>query len=413
MLCCTVRERILVTFSGTLLVASCITPPEAKSGTQKSGRAAVKVSADPGPRAFSRPASELASVVKVGWNLGNSLDVPDGETAWGNPKATPELLQGVANGGFGLVRIPVTWTPRTGPAPDYVIDATWLARVEQVVGYARAAGLYAIINIHHDGADGFKGAEWLTLNDENGNTTPENDALVRARFVAVWQQIAGHFKDHGEELLFESMNEIHDGYGPPNPRHIAFINELNQDFVNLVRQSGGSNAERHLVVPGYNTNVDHTLAGFEAPSDSVPNRLMLSVHYYDPYLFTLMAEKHTWGTNSPGRDDWGQEDFVVAQFDKLRAKFPSLPILIGEYGATHQDDYEDYQRYYVEYVTKAAVDRGMIPVIWDNGGRGSGSEKFALLDRNDGEAVYPYLLEAIVRAATGSYALSEVKRPAP
>jgi endoglucanase len=269
--------------------------------------------------------------------------------------------------------------------------------------------------VHHDGADGFKGVEWLTLNDDNGNTTEENDALVRDRFVKVWQQIAMHFADHGEELVFESMNEIHDGYGPPNPRHLQFINALNQEFVTLVRQSGGNNTQRHLLVPGYNTNIDHTLSGFVAPEDPTPKRLHLSVHYYDPYLFALMAEKHTWGRNSPGSEDWGQEDHVVAQFDKLKAKFVDhgIPVILGEYGATHQDDYEDYQRYYVEYVTKAAIDRGMVPVLWDNGGRGSGGEKFGLLDRNSGEPIHPELLTAIQRAATGDYTLADVKPPVP
>jgi endoglucanase len=40
----------------------------------------------------------------------------------------------------------------TGPAPDYFIDAHWLERVDEVVGYARYAGLYSVINLHHDGA---------------------------------------------------------------------------------------------------------------------------------------------------------------------------------------------------------------------------------------------------------------------
>jgi endoglucanase len=144
----------------------------------------------------------------LGWNLGNSLDVPEGETAWGNPRVSSLLLQKVAQSGFDLVRIPVTWSKHMGPGPDYAIDPGFLERVTEVVGYARDAGLYAIINVHHDGADGFEGVEWITLNDAQGNTTNENNTLVRKCFVAVWQQIARHFADFGEELWFESMNEI-------------------------------------------------------------------------------------------------------------------------------------------------------------------------------------------------------------
>jgi aryl-phospho-beta-D-glucosidase BglC (GH1 family) len=297
-----------------------------------------------------------------------------------------------------------------GPAPDFTIEPNWFDRVDQVVGYARTAGLYAVINVHHDGADGFKGTQWLTLKDANGETSDANNDQVRTRFVAVWNQIAKHFANAGEELLFESMNEIHDGYGKPDPRHYGFINQLNQEFVNLVRASGGNNAKRSLVVPGYNTNIDQTLEGFTLPRDSIENRLILSVHYYDPYLFALQGKTHTWGKASPGHDDFGQEDDVVKQFDKLKTNFVDrgVPVLMGEYGATSQAGYEDYRRYYMEYVTKAAVMRGIVPVYWDNGGGGSGGETFGLFDRATGEVRKPEILAAMMRAKSSSETLEHV-----
>jgi len=396
-----------------LLASSCLTPPANTAGVG-AGQDSTSTS-DPGPREFAYTSPELMAKMRLGWNLGNSLDVPDGETAWGNPQVSSGLLRAVARAGFDLVRIPVTWTPHMGPGPDYVIDASWLDRVAQVVGYARSAGLYAIINVHHDGADGFDGVEWITLNDANGDTTEENNAAVRARFVKVWTQIANHFSGYGEELLFESMNEIHDGYGNPDPRHFTFINELNQEFVNLVRATGGNNTKRHLVVPGYNTNIEHTIKGFKLPEDPTPSHLILSVHYYDPYTYALQAKKHTWGKGTPDPDDWGQEDHVVKQFDQLKSTYidQGIPVIIGEYGATHQEDYKDYRRYYMEYVTKAAVDRGIVPVYWDNGGRGSGGEKFALIDRRANNVLYPEVMDAMVRAAKKSYSLEDIAPPSP
>ncbi len=211
------------------------------------------------------------------------------------------------------------------------------------------------------------------------------------------------------------MNEIHDGYGDPDPRYFAIINDLNQQFVNVVRASGGHNAQRHLVVPGYNTNIDHTIRGFTLPRDSAANRLIVSAHFYDPYLFTLQARTQTWGSASPGSDDWGQEEFVLAQFDKLQTTFidRGVPVLLGEYGATRQAGFEDYRRYYMEYVTKAAVDRGIVPVYWDNGGQGSGGESFGLFDRRTNTVLHPHLLEAMHRAATQSYSLSDISLPQP
>jgi aryl-phospho-beta-D-glucosidase BglC (GH1 family) len=399
-----------------LLLSSCLTPPGFKAaGAGAPGEPTVAAPHAESARELTHTSAELLTKLRIGWNLGNSLEVPDGETSWGNPRVTPELLGAAAKNGFGLVRVPITWTQHMGPGPNYVISPSWFQRVDEVVGYARGAGLYCVINLHHDGADGFKGAQWLSLKDADGNTTEANDAAVRARFVAVWTQIAKHFSEAGEELLFESMNEVHDGYGTPDPRHYAFINALNQDFVSLVRASGGNNAKRHLIVPGYNTNIDHTIEAFKLPTDPAPSRLILSVHYYDPYLFALQGKTHTWGNASPERDNWGQEDFVVAQFDKLKATFVDrgVPVLIGEYGATHQAGFDDYRRYYVEYVTKAAVDRGMLPVYWDNGAGGSGGEKFGLIDRHSYAVFYPDLMAAIQRAATKTYALADIALPVP
>ena len=396
-----------------LLAGSCVTPPAARGIGKPSDPPRATAAVAPSLGDFTRTSPELLAKLRLGWSLGNSLDVPNGETMWGNPRVTPELLAAVAKAGFPLVRIPVTWAQHLGPAPSYIIDQSWLERVAEVVGFARSAGLYSIINLHHDGADGMKEAGWLSLKDADGKTTEENNAAVRAQFVAVWTQIAKYFANQGEELMFESMNEIHDGYGKADPRHLEIVNDLNQAFVNLVRASGGNNSKRHLIVPGYNTNIDETLKGFKVPIDSAKNRLILSVHYYDPYLFALQGKTHTWGSASPGRDDWGQEDFVVSQFDKLKSRYvdQGVPVIIGEYGATHQRGYEDYRRYYMEYVTKAAVDRGLVPVYWDNGGRGSGGESFALINRNDNSVLHPKVMEAMLRAATSAYSLKDIALP--
>jgi endoglucanase len=386
--------------------------PEAGGGPGSSGGMSNGAGGSSGG---SLTATEWTSSIKLGWNLGNTLDAPEGETAWGNPIVTPALMTAVKQAGFSAVRIPVTWSLHTGAGPSFTIDPTFMARVAEVVGYAKDAGLRSIINIHHDGADEFDGVEWLTLNDEQGNVTTQNNAAVEARFLAVWTQIATHFRDYDSTLAFESMNEIHDGYDAPDPAYYDIINQLNQKFVDLVRGTGGNNTERCLVVPGYNTNIDYTLAGFELPSDSTPDRLILSVHYYDPWSYAGEASTQTWGAASPNTDTWGQEDFVVGQYDKLVSKFVNqgVPMIVGEYGAVHQTGYEDYRRYYMEYVTKVIVDRKIVPFYWDNGSTGSGMDGFGLIGRSDGSSLHPEILAAMVRAATDTYELADVELPQP
>jgi endoglucanase len=364
-------------------------------------------------------ATAVVAAMKLGWNIGNSLDSVDAgksdttvETAWGNPVITADLVKAAAAAGFGAVRIPVTWIGRIGAAPDYPVSATFISRVEQVVKYALDQNLYVIINTHHDGDNGVAG-RWITLVDSSGQATTANTEQVKGEFKKVWTQIADHFKNYGDHLIFESMNEVMVDYGTPKPEYYDGINGLNQAFVDTVRATGGYNTNRCLVVPGYNTNIDYTVAGFVAPKDTSAGKLILSDHYYDPYSFTGSAETHAWGTGKPGIDNWGQEDWVQSQVAKLKASYidKGLPVIWGEYGAANQSGYENYRRYYMEYVTKATHDAGIVPFVWDNGSSGSGSDAFGFIKRSDNTIMYPAILEAMIRAVTSSYTLADVAKP--
>lgn len=399
-----------------LVLAGCQTGT-AQAGSSASAQAAVTSAGGRISAGSPRPmeavtASQLADRMKIGWNLGNSLDAVGGETSWGNPRVTRSLIQAVAQAGFGVVRLPVTWTRHMGPAPDYTVDPAWLDRVEEVVGYVNDAGMVAIINVHHDGAENGDG-EWLSLEDDNNEVTEAHSARVRDRFVKLWAQIAARFRNHDQNLVFESMNEIHVGYGPPMEEYFGIITDLNQAFVDTVRAGGGNNAGRCLLVPGYNTNIDHTIRGFERPIDSIADRLMLSVHFYDPWDFAGAGKTQVWGEGRPGADRYGQETAVLSQFNGLKFKFiqDGLPVIMGEYGAVNQTGYENYRRYYMEYVTKAARDRGIVPVYWDNGSKESGAEAFGLFNRGNGSVLYPEILEAMMRAANSDYKIGDIQKP--
>jgi endoglucanase len=397
-----------------------LTPIAGSAGTGAAGSSgAGGGSGSGGGSSVACNAVTAVAGMKLGWNLGNSLDSNDPtrsdttvETAWGNPTVTPELIAAVAAAGFGAVRIPVTWIGRFGAGPDHAISPTFIARVEQVVNYALDENLYVIINVHHDGAEGVEG-EWIKLVDDAGQVSAANTAAVLTQFRTIWKQIAAHFADYGDRLLFEGMNEIKVGYNPPLPAYYDDVNGLNQAFVDTVRASGGNNDQRCLVVPGYNTNIEYTLAGFRTPTDTSPGKLILSDHYYDPWSFAGEGSTPAWGAGEPGADTWGQEDWVVSQVAKLKAAFidKGLPMIWGEYGAVNQTGYENYRRYYFEYVTKAVHDAGIVPFVWDNGSKGSGAEAFSLFDRSLNTPVDPTLLQALQRAVTSDYQLEDVAKP--
>jgi endoglucanase len=360
-------------------------------------------------------AAELVATWTLGWNLGNSLDA-DGcgaagsETCWSNPLVTQSLLTYVASLGFKVVRIPVTWSEHLGGSPSYTIDSTWMSRVDTVVNYALSAGLDVIINLHHDGADGVANIQWINIVDSSGNVTTANTTAVTTKFTAVWTQIANHFKSFDNRLVFESMNEIHHGYGSVAQSWYEVVNGLNQAFVDTVRGTGGNNTTRFLVVPGYNTDIDATVAGFVAPKDPTANHLILSYHYYTPYEFAINGDTHCWGAAYSCSNNYGQESYVTAQLDKMKTNYISkgIPVIMGEYNATatlSTSGAEKYRRYWVEYVTKAAHDRGIAPILWDAG------QELVNRTTNPPSIRYQDILDCLVRAATSSYTLAQVAAP--
>lgn len=206
-------------------------------------------------------ATRLASELGIGWNLGNQMDAQvngvASETAWGNQKTTQTCFDKLKALGFSTVRIPVTWLGHIGEAPEYKIDEAWLDRVAEIVGYAEKAGLKAIVNIHHDGADS---KYWLDIAGAAANS--ELQSQILAEITAVWGQIAAKFADKGDFLIFEAFNEIHDGnWGWGANRNdggaqYRCLNEWNAAFVKAVRAAGGYNTERLLGVPAYCTNIE-------------------------------------------------------------------------------------------------------------------------------------------------------------
>lgn len=182
---------------------------------------------------------ELSQKMVPGWNVGNSLDASPYEYSWGNPLIAQQLMDSVKAAGFHSVRIPIAWSSHFTDTSTYAIDTTWMARVEQVVNYVLKDSMYAIINEHWDGG-------WQ-------QPTYADSAYVSHRLSIMWKQIAIHFRNYDDHLLFAGMNEVAvtNDYGLPTPERATVENSFCQTFVNTVRSTGGRNVYRYLVVQGY------------------------------------------------------------------------------------------------------------------------------------------------------------------
>ena len=362
--------------------------------------------------------SQITEAMGVGYNLGNSLEAASSgtpnETAYGNPKLTEDLVLAAKDAGFKSIRIPVSYLSMIDDNNGYKIDSSWLDRVQQVVDYCVDNDMYAIVNMHGDGYTTVNGG-WLLCG--SGNQTQ-----IKAKYKACWEQIADRFKNYDEHLIFESMNEEFDGtYGTPSRTAYANINAYNQIFVDTVRKSGGNNNQRWLLIPGWNTNIDYTAGdyGFEMPTDnylssniaSGQKRIMISVHYYDPWDFcgTESGATTQWGdsvTDASKKASWGDESYMVSQFKKMYTKFVSqgYPVVIGEFGAINKENYDSQNKTcraeYYQKVCYYAKQYGMIPVAWDNGY--NGDYGFAIIDRYSNKVVHQELMDAMMEVYGGN-----------
>ena len=370
---------------------------------------------------------DYAARLGIGWNLGNHFDAYNngvsGETAWGNPKATQATMNKVKAAGFSTVRIPVTWMGHIGAAPDYKIDEKWLNRVAEVVGYAEAAGLNAIVNMHHDGADS---KNWLDI--KTAAKDPAVHQQILDQVSAMWRQIADKFKDKGDFLIFEAFNEIHDGgWGWGENRNdggkqYQCLNEWNQAFVDAVRASGGENANRILGIPAYCTNVDIAVQTFVMPEDVVEGRLIMAVHCYDPYDYTLPATKSEWGhtADESKKVSGNNEADLKRVFEKIYNNFikKGIPVYMGEFGCVNRATAREqaFQQYYLKYYAKLAKTYFVPSIIWDNGAKGAGNEKHAFIDHGTGEYCSPEAkaaIEAMVDSYKNTLSLEDVYNSAP
>lgn len=341
---------------------------------------------------------QLVEDMTFGWNLGNTLDVcqadrdGDGkinehveagekvdETLWGNPKATKELFTSLKKNGVNAVRIPVTWRDHMDSNGN--IDREWMDRVQQVVDYAYSQGMYVIINVHHDGGGDPKFGAWIIEESQKDYNT------FLKKYNNVWKQIAERFKNYSDYLIFESMNEV--GFDTLYNKNKAdaynLINKINQDFVDIIRATGGNNAKRHLLIAGYYTDIERTCDSLYKMPDDKAGRCILSVHYYTPWDFCTCDIKHTWGTNSEVR----QMETLIG---KMKKNFvdKGIPVIIGEYAASGSDLSSCI--FFIEKLNKLCSDYGIATFIWDSGRQ---------VNRKTYKWRTPQYLEALKRATSG------------
>lgn len=357
-------------------------------------------------------AQEVQKNMGLGFNIGNSMDVPNDPTAWGNPFPTQDLMDSIKAAGFNTVRIPCAWDSH---AANGTIKESWLDSVKTVVDYAMRAGLYTILNIHHEGEGGWFQTHIGTSVDQGVNTKLKN----------YWMQIANKFKDYNERLLFAGANEPGSNVGDQGitQQHVNTLMSYYQTFVDAVRATGANNETRTLIIQGPNTNIDNSVKFVTTslmPKDKTTGRIMFEVHYYDPYQYTLMYEEQDWGAGEPiipqyfygadflgsdskrnaGYNAWAKSvdttyangEHTKTQFAKMKSSFvdKGYPVIVGEFGANIRtpdlsgSDLDKHKKGRIQWhkdVAQAAKSNGITAILWDMGNENGKYDNMAYIRR--------------------------------
>jgi endoglucanase len=350
---------------------------------------------------MSSTAVQLAAKIKLGWNIGNTLEATGGETAWGNPKVTKALIDAVKANGFNAIRIPCSWNQNLANASTAQIKTEWLDRVKEVVQYCVDNDMYVLVNIHWDGG-------WL----EN-NITEAKKVENNAKQKAFWEQIATHLRGFDEHLLFASANEP----AVEDAAQMAVLTSYHQTFINAVRSTGGKNAYRTLVVQGPTTDIEKTNKLMTTlPIDTAASRMMVEVHYYAPWNFGGLTKDETWGkmfyywganyhstTDTERNATYGEEADLEKTFKLMKTQFvdKGIPVLLGEFGAIRRTTLTGdaltlhlaSRAYYLKTVVKTAKANGLLPFYWDEGSIGNNG--FGIFKRSDNSVFDTQALTAL------------------
>lgn len=350
----------------------------------------------------------FAKKLVIGWNLGNTLDAPT-ETGWGMPKTTKAMIDAVKAAGFKTIRIPVSWSKHVSSDGEYTINSSWMARVKEIVDWAIADDLYVILNVHHDNYS------TSDLSSNAGFALSTSDSSIqtksKAYLKAVWSQIAGEFNNgYDEKLIFEVLNEPravgekYEWYMPDSAtakKYCDVITDYENTCIAAIRATGGNNAERFIMVPGYaaSGSDQRMLGAYTMPTDTAEDKLILSTHAYSPYNFAMANSDAEFGS-----DD---EASLTSIFNYLKTNYTDkgIGVVMGEASASNKDNTEERIKWVKDYFAKAKA-AGIPVVLWDNmvytadgsesTASGYNGEHHGWLNRNACKWYFPTIIQAMM-----------------
>lgn len=319
-------------------------------------------------------ASQLVADMGPGWNLGNAFDVRNNDkTFWGNPLPSTTLVDEVFDRGFRTLRLPVTWFYNMGEAPNFEVESNYFTRVSNIIDHALSKGMYVIVNVHHDD-------KWIL-------PTFSDAAASNNQLDKVWTQIANEYKDYSDYLIFELLNEPRlkdtpEEWTGGTEEGRTVLNSFYATILNAIRATGGNNAKRKVMIAPYAASVIQSTWDDLVIPNNDPD-VIISIHAYFPFRFALEGTDPNWGSEQDKAD-------VDALMNRIDANFMSkgLPVVMGEWGSIGILANATQRFKHAEYFSQACIQKGIVPVVWDDGG------DFGLINRRNFIWDFPTIADA-------------------
>jgi endoglucanase len=276
-----------------------------------------------------------------GMNLGNALEAPR-EGEWGLT-LKEDYFAAVKKAGFNSVRIPIRWSAHAGDKAPFTIDDAFFKRVDWAVEQALSRELAVVINVHHF--------------DEFYHDPEKHEA----KLLALWKQIAEHYRDRSDRLFFELLNEPMDKLS--EDRWNAIIPKL----LDVVR---ASNPKRIVIVGPAQWNGLGALDKLRLPEKD--RNLIVTFHYYSPFHFTHQGAEWvtdskkwkgtTWTGSAKETEELGKDFAKAAAWAKKNGR----PLFLGEFGSYQAADMESRARW-TRALTREAEKHGFSWAYWEFG----------------------------------------------
>jgi endoglucanase len=187
----------------------------------------------------------------------------------------------------------------------------------------------------------------------------QNSQQERARFLALWRQIASRYKDRPPSLYFELLNEPHDELD---------ANRWNELLSASLAEIRRTNPDRIVIIGPVQWNNIAALEKLKLPQSD--ERLVVTFHYYLPFRFTHQGASWAEGSESWVGTTWtgtaGERNAIVTDLDRAAewARRQHRPLYMGEFGAYSKADMRS-RASWTEFLRREAERRGIAWAYWE------------------------------------------------